>query len=182
MPETRERGNVKKLSGTNNPDYVPDYTADSIKDIDFQLLAKQGIKYVALDVDNTLVPNFGITLDKGDRAILRKNLKLFKQSWIATNRFILNLEPLADSIGVSLFQATLLTRKPQRRYYTQLLKKMNASPKEVVMIGDSLWADIWGANRVGLKTVLVKPAGHDFILTSLIQLRAVERYLLKKYL
>jgi len=42
---------------------VPDYRADAVRDIDFDKLRRRGVRYLALDVDHTLVPFHGVDVD-----------------------------------------------------------------------------------------------------------------------
>jgi predicted HAD superfamily phosphohydrolase YqeG len=57
--------------------------ADSLLDVDFELLAKRGIKYVAFDADSTLVPSRGKLLDSETEAFLKKHRARFSDWCIA---------------------------------------------------------------------------------------------------
>jgi len=39
------------------------------------------------------------------------------------------------------------------------MKLMNTDKKNTIFIGDQLFTDVWGANRAGIRTILVKPIG-----------------------
>ena len=170
---------IKRESDT--PRFVPDYMASSIEDIDFKLLAKKGIRYVAFDADSTLVPYRGAEIAVSTQKYLKQQKKLFKKWCIASNRITNDLEPLADSIGAGIVQASWTVRKPQRRYFRWVVSHFGAKPSEIVMIGDKLVADIFGANRAGFTTVWVEHLGRDSLFDRLIHLRQIERRLLKKY-
>jgi HAD superfamily phosphatase (TIGR01668 family) len=163
------------------PRFVPDYMAKSIADIDFNLLAEQGIRYVAFDADSTLVPWRGVEIAPSTRKFLREKQKLFKGWCIASNRITNDLEPLAESIGAGIVQASWTVRKPQRRYFKWVTKYFKAKPSEIVMIGDKLLADIFGAKRAGFTTVWVEHLGTDSPIDQMVRLRQIERRLLKKY-
>lgn len=51
--------------------------------------------------------------------------------------------------------------KPKSLPYEEALQIMCAEASKAVMIGDQLMTDILGANKLGMKTVLVKPLGKD---------------------
>ena len=57
-------------------------------------------------------------------------------------------------------------RKPSCRFFLELLKISGASPSEVLMIGDSVVSDVYGARAGGLKSVLLDrdrvSGGHGF--------------------
>ena len=44
-------------------------------------------------------------------------------------------------------------KKPNSKVFLTALKKANSLPEESVMIGDSLEADILGANNIGMQTI-----------------------------
>lgn len=163
------------------PRFVPDYMAKSIEDIDFKLLAKNGVRYVAFDADSTLVPYRGIEISQSTIKFLKKQRPLFKNWCVASNRLTNDLDPLAKTIDASVIRAQGLFRKPQIRFFQHVLQHLGAKPHEVVMIGDKLRADIFGAKRAGLTTVWVEHLGADSLFDQLIHLRKIERRLLKKH-
>ncbi len=95
-------------------------------------------------------------------AELRKNCKLGLVSnfahppgfWSVLHHF--NLAKFFDTVVVS---GELGLRKPHPRIFEEALKKLDVNATEAVFVGDSLKADIYGANRIGLKTVLVENVG-----------------------
>lgn len=163
------------------PRYVPDYLATSIEDIDFKRLSQAGVRFVAFDADSTLVPYRGVEIAPATIKYLQDQRQLFKNWCIASNRITNDLPPLAESIGAGIVQATLTVRKPQRRYFKRVLKHLGAKPSEVVMIGDKLIADMFGAKRAGFTTVWVEHLGRDSLIDRTIHLRAFEKRLLKRY-
>jgi putative hydrolase of the HAD superfamily len=47
--------------------------------------------------------------------------------------------------------------KPNRRVFEEALKRTNCLPENALMIGDNLEADIIGAQKVGIATILFDP-------------------------
>jgi hypothetical protein len=71
-------------------------------------------------------------------------------------------------------------RKPRRRGFREALKAMGLKRSEVAVVGDQVFTDVWGGNRMGLFTILVIPLNKkEFLLTRLV--RKIERWLLKKH-
>ena len=59
-----------------------------------------------------------------------------------------------EKIGVSyIFKAG----KPGKNGYKQAMRKIGTNKKTTVFIGDQLFTDVWGAKRVGIRNILVKP-------------------------
>lgn len=166
---------------STSPTFVPDYLATSIEDIDFVLLARQGIKYVAFDADSTLVPYRGIELTPQTAKFLKKQKKLFSSWCIASNRVTNDLHGIAETLEAGVVRATLTTRKPKRKFFKRVLQHFDAPAHEIVMVGDKLFADVWGANRVGMKTVWVEHLGKDSLFDRITHLRRFQKRFLKHY-
>ncbi len=173
---------MKRVRGKTDPAFVPDYMATSVTDIDFDVLLQNGVKYIAFDADNTLVPYFGTVIDKASLKYLSQELKKFKGACIASNRITDNLSPLAVSLNIDIVKAGVFIRKPRRRYYRRVLKHFHAKEYEVAMIGDKLRTDIWGANRMNIVTVWVEKIGRDILWDRVLRVRSIERWLLKNYI
>jgi putative hydrolase of the HAD superfamily len=47
--------------------------------------------------------------------------------------------------------------KPETGIFEIVLKPLNVEPEEAVMVGNTISTDIFGGNRVGMKTVLFQP-------------------------
>ena len=46
--------------------------------------------------------------------------------------------------------------KPAKDFFTAAVRKLNVSPDQTVMIGDDIRGDVGGAQRAGLKGILVR--------------------------
>ena len=46
--------------------------------------------------------------------------------------------------------------KPSRRGFIRMLEQLDSTPAKTVMIGDKLWTDILGANRMGIYSIRVR--------------------------
>lgn len=173
---------MKALSRhVNTSSFVPDYTATSLFDVDFEALAKRGVRFVAIDADSTLVPFRGTVITPELRTFLEPKLALFDGWCIATNRVIHDLSDLAASIDAPLVQGGWWIRKPHRKFYQRITRLFNAPPETVAMIGDKLFADMWGAKRAGLVTVWVERLGTDAPWDRLFRTRRRERKILNHY-
>lgn len=74
--------------------------------------------------------------------------------WKILQRF--NLPRFFDAVVVS---GELGLRKPHPKIFEEALKKLDIEAVQAVFVGDSLKADIYGAKRIGFRTVLVENAG-----------------------
>jgi uncharacterized protein len=146
----------------------PDTQADSIYAIDPSALRARGIRGVILDLDNTIVP-WGAW-----------DVPSALGPWIAAARAVdLRLCIVSNNAGARV--AHLAARldlpavagawKPRRRALRRALGLMGTVPGTTALIGDQLFTDVLGGNRLGLHTILVRPqAPRDFPLTRLTRL------------
>ncbi len=164
---------------------VPNYIAPSIRDIDYPELFRQGVRHFVFDIDNTLVSFGKPALDERTRTFL---LALKKRPEVCCVRLASNsrrdLSRFGLAIGIDVMKPQSWSMKPFASYYRRILRHTGAqdNPKSAVMIGDKLIQDIWGANHVGMTTVLVRPVGHDHWFDRLVRTRDRERFLLRRLL
>jgi FMN phosphatase YigB (HAD superfamily) len=82
------------------------------------------------------------TLSRGD-----------EEAWIDWRR-----AGLADAIDAIVTSHSVGWQKPHRRIFERALELANVAAAEAVMVGDRLDADVWGASRLGIRTVLRRTA------------------------
>lgn len=147
--------------------YLPDFYADSIFDIDFALLEQLGVRHIMLDLDQTLRQAYSRALE--DEVIelfarLRRNHSFETVNIVSNNSR--NLSRYSKPIGARVFQPfwkkRRFVRKPSKVFYDRVLRELNIKPSAAVMIGDKIRNDVFGANRAGVYSVLVKPFGRDY--------------------
>ena len=125
---------------------------DSAYSINYEKYLSLGYKGIIFDIDNTLVPH-DAPQDSRSRKLLNRLKELgFKISFVSNNK-----EPRVKSFneeigGFYVFKAG----KPKKRGYLESMRKMETNLENTLFIGDQLFTDIWGANRTGLHSILVK--------------------------
>jgi HAD superfamily phosphatase (TIGR01668 family) len=153
----------------------PDLYLESLFDIDPELLKKRGISALIFDLDNTLVARGE---NKAEPEVLEwlRDLRRhgFKLCIVSNNSRGKGgrLARILDLPGV--FAAT----KPRRWAFRKALALLGTQASETAVVGDQVFTDVLGGNRMGLFTILVSSlGGPDFILTRLI-VRRIERLIL----
>ena len=133
--------------------FYPGEYLDSTYSIDFENLYAQGYRGLLFDIDNTLVEH-GIPAD--ERTIqLFKRLKAigFKSCVISNNK-----EPRVKSFAEAVDTMYISdAKKPSTVNYKKAMEIMQTDTSNTVFVGDQLFTDVWGANRAGIRTVLVQP-------------------------
>ena len=62
---------------------------------------------------------------------------------------------LRDYFSEILISASVGVRKPHPQIFSQVLTGLGAAPEETMMIGDTLNADVLGANQMGIQSVWI---------------------------
>ncbi len=83
---------------------------------------------------------------------------------------------IAKLIGIP---AVYKAGKPRKRAYRKAMAMLSTTPHETMMVGDQIFTDVLGGNRLGLYTILVKPIHQqEFIGTKV--MRILERLVLRQ--
>lgn len=156
--------------------FCPDHRVEGLADIFVEDLANAGVKAVLLDVDNTLLPWKGLRIpEQTVEWITALKAAGIKICLVSNTRNLSRLRKIAETLGVSYVRGRM---KPAKEGFENALRELKCSPSETVMIGDQMFTDVWGGNRMGLKTIWVKPMHpREFIGTKLS--RIVERLVAK---
>jgi len=134
--------------------FIPRLRVDSVYDIDLDALKASGVRGIITDLDNTLVGAKDPSATPKLVEWFKRVEKLGFQVVIVSNNNQLRVSKFADPIKLPYIHAA---RKPSRRAFRKALEMMKLSPSQAVVIGDQLLTDVFGANRMGMNTILVTP-------------------------
>lgn len=136
--------------------FLPDIYVKSIYAIDYETLKNAGIKIILFDLDNTLVP---INVKKPNNKLkdLFEDIKaLGLKPVIMSNNNKKRIAPFKEELFVD---AAFHSFKPLPFKYKKIMNIYGVKPSEVAAVGDQLVTDIFGANKLGITTILVNPIG-----------------------
>jgi len=155
--------------------FKPAYHAPSLDRIPISKLQEAGIKGLIIDLDNTMTP--WNDMEVGPKVC--EWFKKLKQAGIracvvSNNKRKKRVAVVAERLGIPfVFRAT----KPRRRAFRAGMELLGTGPENTAVIGDQIFTDIFGGNRLGLYTILVTPINdREFIGTRF--MRLLERALL----
>jgi HAD superfamily phosphatase (TIGR01668 family) len=152
----------------------PNERVQRIADIDFKRLHLMGYRHYIFDVDNTLCRRKEATIPFATQQLLQKLRaeKLIEQIALLSNTVLPNpkrerrIAMIAELLGIQYFVCARYPRvKPHPEPFLQTMSLIGAKPETTVMVGDQLFSDIKGGNRLGLYTILVEPLGDDHWVT-----------------
>ena len=158
--------------------FYPSIYVDEISDIPLDMLKKKGMRGLIIDLDNTIAPwdqpMLTQTAEKWLKQAKNDGFKICLVSNSITSRVNYFMEAL-DIPGIPMAQ------KPRRGSFRKALETMKLDSKQVTVIGDQIFTDVLGGNRLNLFTILVNPINRkEFFLTRLVRL--VEKIVIKRFL
>lgn len=134
--------------------YLPDEYVSSVYDLSLDELWRQGRRLLLFDLDNTLVPwNHPEVSEEMMNWLDLARERGFSVCILSNNRGP-RVREFADRIGTDYIAEA---RKPKEVAFLQAMERFHCTPEMTVMIGDQLFTDVRGGNRVGARTVLVLP-------------------------
>ena len=156
--------------------FYPTKEVNSVYDIDYDSLYKQGYRGLIYDIDNTLTEH---------DAPATKEVKELMEKLKATG-FKICLLSNNDEERVKMFNEDIKVfyihkaGKPSVKGYERAMELMGTTKENTIFTGDQLFTDIYGANRTGIVSFLVKPiARHEEI--QIVLKRYLERIVLYFY-
>lgn len=156
----------------------PKYVFQKVEDIPYELLNRDGIRLILMDMDNTLIDskcNYSKELRKWIKNIKSKGIILY----IVSNSYSQKkLKKVSKELGLKYLYKAF---KPSRRGIRKVCDQFpEISKKEIMMVGDQLFTDIWAGNRYNINTVLVERINKKETWISKIK-RPLEKMILNHY-
>lgn len=132
----------------------PNLWVGSVAEIEAEHLRSEGIRGLILDLDETLVSALDHTPTPEVHAWIRAMKGAFSIYIVSNNFDAARVQAVADALDVPCaFRAA----KPRRRGFREALAIMGLRPEEVAIVGDQLFTDVLGGNRLGAYTILATP-------------------------
>lgn len=155
---------------------MPDIYQKSIYKIDYKKLKKAGIKCILFDLDNTIAPVSVSVPNKKMKDLIEEVKDMGFKVIIMSNSPKSRVEPFKEMLNVDCSASSM---KPLSKKYKKIMKIYNFKDIEIAAVGDQLLTDIYGANRMGITTILINPLStNDIVFTKFN--RMIEKYIIKK--
>lgn len=131
----------------------PGLFVDSVHDIQLESLRSRNIQGLILDLDNTI-----LIWDKSEfePEIITWLNNLHSQGFqvvLVSNNHRSRVEKMAGILQIPFIHRAL---KPTKNGFYQAMKIMDLPAEQIAVVGDQLFTDILGGNRMGFFTILVK--------------------------
>jgi hypothetical protein len=146
---------VSRPTGLAPQTFVPAYAFREITDISPDFLSKLGVRFLMIDLDNTVAsysehtPSDVITQWIG--SIRNGGVELF----IISNSIRKGrVESFAEALGLDFIKGA---SKPSPKGVIRAMETAGFSAKESALVGDQVYTDTLAANRAGVVSIIVKP-------------------------
>ena len=157
--------------------FYPHEYYDSAYIIPFERLYNRGFRGIIFDIDNTLVPH-GADADKRSKELFQRLKKIgYKTCLLSNNKEARVMRFNSQIQSEYIFKAN----KPARKGYHDAMKRMGTTLENTLFVGDQLFTDVWGAKRVGIQCILVKPMNPKEEIQIVLK-RYLERIVMKQYM
>ncbi|MCF8002236.1 MAG: YqeG family HAD IIIA-type phosphatase [Halanaerobiales bacterium] len=149
----------------------PDAYYKSIFTINIENLKESDIKGIIVDIDNTIVP-------WNDKKISDEVFNWFKnlikegfRLCLISNGMTKRVEYFSNQLDIPAIGTAV---KPRKKAFRKALKILGLKKEKVAVIGDQIFTDVLGGNRMGFMTILVDPLNKDEFITTKI-MRFIEK-------
>jgi len=126
----------------------------SVLGITPDIVQKNGLKGLILDVDETIVPVGKKALDPDVQAWVKEIQAVVPLSLVSNNVGYERIRKIAESMDVPFIASA---GKPSRRKLRIAATELALPFEQIAMVGDRLFTDVLAGNRLGLFTILVQP-------------------------
>ncbi len=151
---------------------------DNVRKISIDLLKKNNIKGLILDVDNTLI-DFSKNMPDGTKEWVDEVKKQGIKCCILSNsNKFEKVSNVAKELDIPFIY---FAKKPLKFGFNKAKKMLNLQSTEIAVVGDQIMTDVIGANRSKMFSILVKPIEEkDYLITKI--KRPLENIIIKRYL
>jgi len=145
----------------------PNVYVDAIGQISLEDLSNRGIKGVIVDLDNTLTEWNKDQIPPEIEGWLRVVREQGFGLCLVSNNAKTRVARVAECLDIPFVYKA---GKPRRRAFRQAMDLLGTEPGSTAVVGDQIFTDVFGGNRLGLYTILVVPISrHEFIGTRMMR-------------
>lgn len=151
---------------------------DSVKDISIELLHKNDIRGIILDVDNTLIDLDRNMLEGVQDWVENLKREGIKFCIVSNSNKVDKVKKVAETLDAPYI---FFAKKPLKFGFKKAKQILGLEEKNIAAVGDQIMTDVIGANRCNMFSILVKPIKEkDYFITRI--KRPLEKAIIKSYL
>lgn len=135
--------------------FRPSIFLKKYSDLDIYSLKKNGIKMLICDLDNTLSPHFNRFPSKHSIKFVKDVQALGILFVVASNNSKKRVSRYCELLKPDAYVWN--AKKPLLNKIKKIMSEYDVLPDELIVLGDQFVTDVWMANRIGSKSILVLP-------------------------
>lgn len=156
----------------------PDLYLKKVEDITIDIIIKNKIKLLILDVDNTLIDyykNLSDDIIKWSKEMRGQGIKMFILSNTNNKE---KVEKVAKALDIEYKNFAM---KPLKKGFKYVQNQTKFKPENIAVVGDQIFTDVLGGNRCNMFTILVDPIDEKKEYWYTAWKRPIEESIKKKY-
>lgn len=153
----------------------PDLYLKSVEDITIDVLNKNNIKGLLLDIDNTLIDYDKNLPDSVINWCLDLKKQGIKMCILSNTNKIHKVKKVANALDLAYIY---FAHKPNKKGFYQGKEILGLENENIAVVGDQVFTDVFGGNRCNMFTILTVPRDKRDILLTKVK-RPFERIITK---
>ena len=158
--------------------FYPKGYFNKVSEISLEYLKENKIKGLILDVDNTLIDYYRNISEETINWANSLKENGIKMCILSNSNKKEKVKEVAGKLGL---EYSYFGMKPLKRGFKKAKKMLALENNEIAAVGDQIFTDVIGSNRMKMFSILVEPIEEKDILVTLIK-RPIENYIKKQYL
>lgn len=134
------------------PIFKPSQISRSIYEIDGETLQQAGIKGIILDWTNTIMTKNADSITDSMKSWLTNMQSRYGIKVIIVSN---SKPPMGDHGPVHEIPALFEAGKPKKKAFLAALNMLGTRSNETAVIGNGIFTDLWGGNRLGMYTIFI---------------------------
>lgn len=158
---------------------IPNYYFKSIYDIPYDILYARGIRLILTDLDNTLISYKEKLPTEALVQWVKRLEEMGFEIIIVSNSRKNRVTTFAEALGLPCVQFSMKPLKKGMKKAIRIAKK-KYKKEEIILLGDQLMTDIYGANRMKIVSALIEAIDRKTDTFPTRFNRGLERHFLKR--
>ena len=154
----------------------PDKHVKCVEDISYEELKAKNIKAILLDIDNTII-NYEREIKEPVVEWINEAKEYGIEICLLSNNTQKKVEEIANKLNV---KCVYNSGKPAKKGYLRAIKLLNVKNIEIAAVGDQIFTDVYGGNRLNIYTILVNQINKKDIWMTVWK-RPIEKLIVKLY-
>jgi HAD superfamily phosphatase (TIGR01668 family) len=134
---------------------IPNFSFREITEISLSFLDELGIKFLMLDLDNTIA---AYTEDKPAEDVLRWHSNVIQSGirpfMITNSTRVKRVETFAEALEMGYI---MRAKKPSPRYLLKAMEEAGFQKENSALVGDQIFTDTLAAKRAGITSIILRP-------------------------